>query len=104
MTEPRYTVNEAAGVLGYSIWTLYDMIRDGEIGCIRRGGGSIRILQRHIDEFDSQNECPALPSKSRTRNSSRFQGGGNTTSAGPKIGALKLRQLARKARPKRSSA
>jgi len=100
----RYTVNEAAEALGYSIWTLYDMIRDGEIGCIRRGGGSIRILQRHIDEFDSQNECPALPSKNRNPNSSRSPDGGNTTSAGPKIGALKSLRLARKARPKRSNA
>ena len=71
MIEPRSTVPEAAKELGYSKWAVYDMIRDGEIGCIRRGNRSIRILQRHIDEFDQRFECPAKPLKGHGSGPSR---------------------------------
>ena len=69
--EIRYTVSETAQILGYSIWTIYNMINRGEIGCIKRGNRSIRILQRHIDEFDKRFECPAKPLKGHGSGSSR---------------------------------
>ena len=50
-----------AAELGYSRAQIYAMIRRQEIGYVRRPGGHIRILQKHVDEWIARNECPALP-------------------------------------------
>ena len=47
--------------LGFSCAQIYAMIKRNEIGYVRRPGGHIRILQKHIDEWIARNECPAQP-------------------------------------------
>lgn len=53
-----------ASELGYSRAQIYAMIKRNEIGYVRRPGGHIRILQKHIDEWIARNECPAQPKES----------------------------------------
>lgn len=53
-----------AAELGYSRAQIYAMIKRHEIGYVRRPGGHIRILQKHVDEWIASNECPAQPRES----------------------------------------
>ena len=56
------TIPQAARELGYSRWTLYKLIRSGELGCVRRPGGHIRIWPEHIEAFKRRHECPPTSS------------------------------------------
>ena len=55
------TPDMLAAELGYSRAQIYAMIKRNEIGYVRRPGGHIRILQKHVDEWIARNECPASP-------------------------------------------
>jgi|GEM_PF-5874795 len=39
--------------------TVYRLIEAGQLGCIRRPGASVRILPRHIEEYEARFERPA---------------------------------------------
>lgn len=39
--------------------TVYRLIETGKLGCIRRPGASIRILHRHIEEYEARFEVSA---------------------------------------------
>ena len=59
-------IPEAARELGFSRWTLYKLIRSGELGCVRRPGGHIRIWPEHIEAFKRRHECPPTSSAAPT--------------------------------------
>jgi excisionase family DNA binding protein len=62
MSSSAFTVAQAAAELGYSRAMVYRLIADGLLGCRRLPGkGGIRILRKHIDEFNEAYECPAKP-------------------------------------------
>lgn len=71
------TPDMLAAELGYSRAQIYAMIKRNEIGYVRRPGGHIRVLQKHIDEWIARNECPASQIDPI---SSRERGGENGTS------------------------
>ena len=54
--EPRvYTVLEAARLLLLTEQTVYQMVRDGEIGSLRVRG-DIRITSRHLERWSSHDD------------------------------------------------
>ncbi|WP_425405859.1 helix-turn-helix domain-containing protein [Hwanghaeella sp.] len=40
--------------------TVYRLVQTGRLGCIRRPGASIRILPRHIEEYEARFEVAAI--------------------------------------------
>lgn len=80
-----------AAELGYSRSQVYAMLKRQEIGYVRRPGGHIRILQKHIDEWIARNECPA---KSSSPTSSDEGAGESGTSLTDVIAAARARRMA----------
>ena len=86
-----FTVAQAAEELGYSRAMVYRLIADGLLGCRRLPGkGGIRILPRHIDQFNEAFECPA------TRTSSADAGAENGTSLTAIAGLARAQRTAQK--------
>ncbi len=56
------TVKQFADEFEYSTDTVYAMIDKHELGCIRRPGCSIRIMDTHIAVWLERFDCPAVPS------------------------------------------
>lgn len=76
------SVTDFARAYGFSASTVYNMISNGELGCIRRDGSAIRILPRHAQEWENRYECPARKQQTPHLDSSEFQGDGLGISAG----------------------
>lgn len=92
------TVTEAADELGYSAGTVYRMIRDREIGVLRRRGLSIRIEPEEIAAYKERCRCPALASQNPTTSSFSGPAGVNGTSVGPTPSAASLASAAQDAK------
>lgn len=79
---PVLTVAQFAARYGYTAQAVYNMIQRGELGCHRRPGASIRILPRHVDEWEALFDCPASQQKNQAPSLSASQAGGPGTSGG----------------------
>jgi len=89
------TVAEFAGRYAYRTQTVYAMIDRGDLGCIRRPGCSIRILPKHIEEWEARFECPARRPQTRIHTSSESEVGALGTSDGRSQGQGAVKPLAR---------
>ena len=77
-----FTVKMAAERLGFkSTDTIYAMINNGELGCIRRPNCAIRIKEEHILSYEAKFECPAQSDQKQNTNSLKSTGAGTGTSA-----------------------
>ena len=65
------TVKMAAERLGFSTDTIYSMLNQGQLGCIRRPNCAIRITENHINNYEEQFECHALSDQNQTSNLSK---------------------------------
>jgi hypothetical protein len=88
------TVNSFAAAYGLSPSTVYTMLGRKELGCIRRAGGAIRILDRHAKEWESRFECPALDTQTQNQDWSESQAAELGISDGPSPAAAAARQSA----------
>lgn len=101
MTQRAMTVSDFAAAYGFSPSSVYDMIANQELGCVRRPGCSIRILPRHAVEWETRYECPASKTPMRTPTSSESQDDGLGISAGQSQGAAEAKFSARAQKTRR---
>ena len=80
---PALTVRNVADDLHVSRGTVYRMIRDGEIGCLRIRGTSIRITPEQLADYRERAQCPARDCQSLDTPLSSDLAGESGTSAGP---------------------
>ena len=88
MTVPvkrNYKVREAAELLGYSYPTIYKMIAEGVLTCIRRRGHDIRVPHYAIEEYEERFLCPANQETELNQSSLQSQAVINGTYGGPQL-------------------
>ena len=74
------TVKQTAEYFGVTPPTVYNWVRDGELGCLRLPGGSIRIRTNDIEQFEVRQWCapgstnPTMSSSDITQASITFIG------------------------------
>ena len=80
----RLSPREAARLLGVGRATVYKLVKAGEIACIRRPGGAIRITEAALAEYENKNTWPAHDSNDPNQGSSASTDGAPGISAGPR--------------------
>lgn len=59
LDSPLMTAKQVGQILGEDPETVLVLVRNGEIGCIRRNARSIRFAQGHVNEYLAKYEVPA---------------------------------------------
>lgn len=75
---PVFTIRSFGNVFGFSPKTVYRMIDNKEIGCLRRPNDTIRILRTHVEDWI--NAC----------DSQKYPDAANSTLSGQKTGERSL--------------
>ena len=57
MPEPRlWDIEQAACYLGIATGTLYNLVSEGEISCVKGSGLGLKFLKEHLDEYINRNK------------------------------------------------